>query len=178
MKAQILALQLLFLQFVKMFPTRGTRPKSATLVRPRWLAYTPAGSGAVVPPPNNPPIQNVTSGPMTTSIQFASEEQFNGHGYNVLHQAHAASVQFAVMSTQLAATQNTMMPVIHPVFGPQSSRATPAIAGPVPGTLLAPNSFGNPAITAVTSPGALQPHWQLQLEYNREPFAFEAMQHS
>ena len=79
---------------------------------------------------------------MTTSIQFASEEQFNRHGYNVLYQAHAASVQFALMSIQLAANQNTMMPVIHPVFGPQSSTATPAIAGPVPGALLAPNSFG------------------------------------
>ena len=107
---------------------------------------------------------NFGTGPMTTSIQFASEEQFNRHGYNVLYQAHAASVQLALMSTQLVANQNTMVPVIHPMFGPQSGTTAPAItAGPSSEALLAQNSFNAPAITAGPSPGALQPHSSLTI---------------
>ena len=97
--------------------------------------------------PNNPPAQNVVSraednpaqrqsqgpsinfsmGPMSTTVQFANEEQFNRYGYNVLYQAHAASMQFAVLATQFAANQNTMMPMINPMFRPQSNATAPAI---------------------------------------------------
>ena len=81
-----------------MFPTRGTRPKSAMPVHPSWMANAPA-----LPPSNphsqphsapassqeNPVLRDSSDspvaiifavGPMTTSIQFASEEQFNKHG--------------------------------------------------------------------------------------------------
>ena len=64
---------------------------------------------------------------MSTAVQFANEEQFNRYGYNVLYQAHAASMQFAVMATQFAANQNTMMPMINPMFRPQSNATAPAI---------------------------------------------------
>ena len=116
-----------------MFPARGTRPKSAMPVRP-----------------------------MTTSVQFANEEQFNRFGYNVLYQAHAASMQLAVLTTQLAANQNTMMPMINPMFSPQSNATAPAItAGSASGALLSQSSFNAPAITAGLSPGALRPQGSL-----------------
>ena len=173
----------LLLQFGTMFPARGTRPKSAMPVRPSWLADTPAGSGAVSLPPNNPPVHNVASsfeensshreaqvssqgpvsinfamGPMTTSIQFASEEQFNRHGYNVLCQAHAASVQLALMSTQLAANPNSAVPVIHPVFGAQNSNIPAIAAGSSPRVLNVPAiTAGSPRGAHQTRPGVTAP---------------------
>ena len=71
-------------------------------------------------------------GPMSTAVQFSNEEQFNRYGYNVLYQAHAASMEFAVMATQFAANQNTMMPMINPMFRPQSNATAPAITAPEP----------------------------------------------
>ena len=147
-----------------MFPTRGTRPKSAMPVRPSWMANAPATPAANPPsqPHSTPSIPqdtqilrdsvdnsvsiNFTMGPMSTSIQFASEEQFSRHEFQILQQAHSASLQLAMMSTQM-----TMNQASHPMgfqMTPGAQNMMPSILSPT-----SPGAMQRPAISAGASPG-------------------------
>ena len=147
-----------------MFPTRGTRPKSAMPVRPSWMVNAPATPAANPPsqPHSTPSIPqdtqilrdagdssvsiNFTMGPMSTSIQFGSEEMFSRHAFQILQQAHSASLQLAMMSSQM-----TMNQASHPMgfqMTPGAQNMVPSIMSPT-----SPGAMQRPAISAGASPG-------------------------
>ena len=147
-----------------MFPTRGTRPKSAMPVRPSWMANAPAlpaanpqsqphstsasphDSQILRDPVDNSVSINFTMGPMSTLFQFASEEQFSRHGFQILQQAHSASLQLAMMSTQM-----TMNPTSHPMgfqMMPGAQNMMPSIM-----SATSPGATHIPAISAGALPG-------------------------
>ena len=85
-------------------------------------------------------------GPMSTSIQFASEEQFSRHGFQILQQAHSASLQLAMMSTQM-----TMNPTSHSMglqMMPGAQNMMPSIM-----SATSPGATNMPAISAGATPG-------------------------
>ena len=171
-----------------MLPTRGTRPKSATPVRPSWMLNVPtmpASNASTTSAANasttlaadasttstaNPSSQphstpaipedtritrdvgdnsvsiSFTMGPMSTSIQFGSEAIFSRHGFQILQQAHSASLQLAMMSTQMTMNQASHSMGFQMTPGAQSMR--PANVNPT-----SSGATHRPAILAGTSPG-------------------------
>ena len=110
-------------------------------------------------PVDNSVSINFTMGPMTTSIQFASEEQFSRPGFQILQQAHSASLQLAMMSTQMTMNPTShsmgfqmmpgaenMMPSIMSTTSPGATRMPAISAGASPGTR------NQPALTAGDTP--------------------------
>ena len=154
-------------------------------VRPSWMANAPALPVASSQrPPGQPhttsaslhesqilrdPVDNSVSirfmmGPMSTSIEFSSEEQFGRHGLQILQQAHSASLQLAMMSTQMSMNPTShsmglqMMPgaqnMMPSIMSATSQGATnmPAIsAGATPGIR------NQPALTTGDTAGDPQP---------------------
>ena len=97
-------------------------------------------------PVDNSVSINFTMGPMTTSTQFASEEQFSRHGFQILQQAHSASLQLAMMSTQM-----TVNPTSHSMgfqMMPGAQNMMPSIM-----STTSPGATHTPAISAGASPG-------------------------
>ena len=155
-----------------MLPTRGTRPKSAMPVSPSWMRNAPTTPASNAPTTSaaNPSSQphsapaipedtritrdagdnsvsiSFTMGPMSTSIQFGSEAIFSRHGFQILQQAHSASLQLAMMSTQMTMNQTSHAMGFQMMPGAQSMR--PANTNPT-----SPGATHRPAILAGTSPG-------------------------
>ena len=159
-------------------------------VRPSWMANAPAlPLASSQSPPSQPHTTsasshenqilrgsvdnsvsiNFTMGPMSTSIQFASEEQFSRHGFQILQQAHSASLQLAMMSTQM-----TMNPTSHSM----GLQMMPGAQNMMPSIMSATSSGATnmPAISAGETPGTRNQHrrgpatsWQSQMEQRPGP---------
>ena len=109
--------------------------------------------------PQGPSI-NFSMGPMSTTVQFSNQEQLDQHAYGILHQAHLASMQFAMLASQQMsagvhiqmASQYQRSLTAGSMHGPQSVGHRPTVS-----SMLRPQS---PAITAgleprtTTMPGA------------------------
>ena len=149
-------------------------------VRPSWMANAPAlPLASSQSPPGQPhttsasshesqilrdPVDNSVSirfmmGPMSTSIEFSSEEQLSRHGFQILQQAHSASLQLAMMSTQMSMNPTShsmglqmmpgaqnMMPSIMSATSPGATNIPAISAGATPGTR------NQPALTAGDTP--------------------------